>query len=416
MSIAGKRSSRGAERGRIVVVALAVALALALVVPAAARAQRAGPDVCPWCENDPQRLDAAGLVSHGPFPFAGKTSKAVQEHVSYARILWLESRHHRIGSLLEEYTVPERDAKFVRAELTELKEFFPKIDVRTRRLDPWLRLHIYAMRAEKFYQTFLDLLGLEDKDFPDGASPHVLETGRKYMGEGPYLGEKEKFEVYLAETLSQYRDVVGGFFGLGTRKPQRWNLIQHDALWFGLWAQEPNLNSDIAVYCCLVHNLAHNYLDGFKHYSYDLPVWLTEGLGHWAQREVHPAYVNYDTIEGSAPFRQNGEGWPGDVRRLLIKGRAATLAELGRKHSFAELSYEDHLVTWSKIDFLIATDRSKFGRFLDRMKGRLDPEGLPLSAGLVDEQRTALQEVYGWTLYDFEEAWKAYVLATYESK
>jgi hypothetical protein len=411
MSTPGKRSWAGAERA-----AAAVALLVAALLAAPARAQRPVPEVCPWCENDPQRLDAAGLVSHGPFPFAGKTTKEVQEHVSYARILWLESRHHRIGSLLEEYTVPERDVKFVRAELTELKEFFPKIDVRLRRIDPWLRLHLYALRSEKFYRTFLDLVGLEDDDFPDGTTPYLLGTGAKYMGEGRYLGEKEKFEIYLAETLAQYRDVVGGFFGLGTRKPQRWNLVQWDALWFGLWAQEPNLNSDMAVYCCLVHNLAHNYLDGFKHYSYDLPVWLTEGLGHWAQRQVHPAYVNYDTIEGSAPFKQNGEGWPAEVRRILQRGRAANLADLGRRHSFAELDQDDHLVVWSKIDFLIATDRSRFGRFLDRLKGRLDEEGLALSAGLVDEQRRALQEIYGWTLHGFEEAWKAYVLANYESK
>ena len=411
MAVAADRPRRRSVAGTLGAFGAAL---LAFPHPAA---RPGGPgEVCPYCKNDPKLLAPAGLVSHGPFPFGTTTSEEASKQIGYAKIYWLESAHHRIGSILGAYLIPDKETKRIRKELKELESFLPAIDSRTRTLDPWLRVHLYARRAEKFYASFLDLLGLKEGSFPDGKSKFNPGAGEKYMGEGPYLGEKDKYDLYLAETLPQFQDFLMKYFGLGTRKPQRWNVIRRDAMFFGLWAKMDALISDTAVHCCLVHNLGHNYLDGFKHYSYDLPVWLTEGFGHWAQRAVDPAFVNYDNIEGSAPFRQNGEGWPAETRRIIQRGRAAPLADLTRKNSFAELDQNDHIVIWSKVDFLISSDRAKFAALLDRLKGRVDEQGYYLSKGLPDVQREAIRDLYGWTYGEFEEAWKAWVLANYAAQ
>ena len=393
-------------------------LLLPVALPASAPPSATGAQekVCPWCKNDPVLLKAAGLVSHGPFLFGVATSDKVAERLGDVRVYFLESAHLRIASMLGEYTVPDKEAKKIRAELKELKAAIPRIDDRTRRLDPWLRLHIAALRAEKQYAAFLDLLGKKESDFPDGQTTYDPGSGKPYMGEGPYLGEKDKYDLYLAETLATYQDLLVQHYGVTTKKPQRWNSINRGAMFFGLWSKEENLNSDTAIHACLAHNLGHNYLDGYRYYAYDLPVWLTEGFGHWWQRAIDVECVNYCNIEGTNPLKQTGAGWPADTRRLVMRDRAAPVAELTRKNSFAELDQNDHLVVWSKVDFLIGTDHKKFAAFVDRLKGRTDTQGFTLSRGLPEAQREAMKEIYGWSYPEFEEAWKAHVLATYATQ
>src|SRR5262249_36510588 len=158
-----------------------------------------------------------------------------------------------------------------------------------------------------------------------------------YMGEGPYLGEKDKFDLYIADSLATHQDLLLQHYGVTTKKPQRWNTIGRGALIFCVSAKDENLNNnDTGIHCCLLHNLGHNYVDGFRYYAYDLPVWLTEGFGHWAQRTVDPAWVNYCNVEGTNPLKQTGEGWPAEMRRILQRNRGSSLADLTRKNSFAE--------------------------------------------------------------------------------
>ena len=103
----------------------------------------------PYTKNDPEVMARLGYVSYGPFEFGQRGDKAVttadiDTHMHYARILWVETPHLRIGSALEPWSVPFDPvikAK-IRAELTELKERgkLRRLNVKTRTLDSWLRL------------------------------------------------------------------------------------------------------------------------------------------------------------------------------------------------------------------------------------------------------------------------------------
>ncbi len=59
----------------------------------------------PYTKNDPERMRKAGYVSFGPFEFGelgskNITSEHVEDHLFYARIIWVETAHFRIGSTL----------------------------------------------------------------------------------------------------------------------------------------------------------------------------------------------------------------------------------------------------------------------------------------------------------------------------
>src|SRR5262245_15678534 len=102
----GAAGYRGAlsRRGRRYDGPLVILLAPLLAGLAGLAAGGDGP-ACPYCANDPSLLKAAGLVSHGPFPFAKDDSERVRSLLRPAPLLFLESAHFRIGSSLEAYSV-----------------------------------------------------------------------------------------------------------------------------------------------------------------------------------------------------------------------------------------------------------------------------------------------------------------------
>ena len=110
------------------------------------------------------------------------------------------------------------------------------------------------------------------------------------------------------------------------------------------------------------------------------------------------------------------EKWGPEVRRMVVKKEAASFASLLKRASFAELEWEDHLVCWSKVDFLIAQGEGKFGRFMRSLKERRDKKVFPDGSHMDDAQRAAFREHFGWTVPKAEEVWKGWVLEEYPVK
>src|SRR5207248_976998 len=75
-------------------------------------------------------------------------------------------------------------------ELKRLKAKFTSFKPPKGKLDPWLRLHLYAMRLEEEYAGFEKTFGITDEDF----DPTKQKEGVP-MGGGPYLGMPLKFTV-----------------------------------------------------------------------------------------------------------------------------------------------------------------------------------------------------------------------------
>lgn len=179
-------------------IALLPLIAGALLLSAPVQAQRGKlPTESPYTKGDPELMKAAGVISYGPFPFAGKTNEEVNAAIVTTNYIWIEVAHHRIGMDLPSYTVPISESPRIREELTELSKVLPGINPKTKFIDPWLRLHLYGLRAEKFYLKFQELLGVTDASFPG-------ERPNNYMGEGPFLGEKGKFEVLITERVENH--------------------------------------------------------------------------------------------------------------------------------------------------------------------------------------------------------------------
>jgi len=397
-------------------VAAGALLALALLCAAPAAAQRkkpTDPAECPYCHGDPALMKAAGILSHGPFPFGKNDTAKVDAFLVTSEIRWIETDFFRIGFGLRESKIKPEDKKKYVAELTRLKQVLPEVKPDTGVLDPWLRLHLYAQRGHEILDKFLGLINGKEVQLASGSDGGRWK-GNYAGGFGPYLGMTEKYEWLVTSTEAAHTAFMTEHFGLQLKVAHREHIISRGVLGYYCHAMEGQLRDDGALYGNLAFNLAHNFLDGLQHYSYDTPVWFHEGLAHWMERELNPRYNTFDSGEGGVAEMTRKENWKPEVLKLIADSSCPHVAEMMGLKSYAEFKLPHHFATWSMIDFLIRTQPQNFGKFVWVLKGNVDAKGIQTGAGLPDYFRTKFKEHFGMNYPEFEEAWRAWVKVAYQ--
>jgi hypothetical protein len=380
----------------------------------------------PYTKNDPAAMKKAGYVSFGPFPFGSIADKPVSSatidaSLEYIQILWVETKHFRIGMNLPKWAVPmdmETRTK-IRKELEELQKVLPSVNPKARELDPWLRLHMNAQRLEKLYAETSTLFGVKDEDFPADPSKVVITPGARYMGYGPYLGMKDKFLVLVLEKTGPYEQYMKNYLGRPTKHPQRWHFKEVSQILIAFPTEDEQFprKHDTALHCSLAFNVSQNLLDGFRYYAYDLPVWIREGFGHWNERRVDGKWPSYDQNEGSIADMRTIERWEPYCRQLIaVGGKFAPFTEVVGWRDFGDITFNDHITVWSRMDWLLSQGPEKWQKFLFGVKGRVDANWQADQNDLVGATREALQAAYGVSIIDFDRKWAEWVKAHYPAQ
>ncbi len=364
------------------------------------------PEQCPYCRGNPELMAKAQIVSHGGFAFGKLDTHGVDGLLATSDIRWIETPHFEIGFALGSHKVEVEEKTKIRAELTELAAALPEVVPTVKVLDPWLRAHLYALRCEKLWKRMLAILQVSESDFP--ATPWT--EGTQIIGMGQYLGQFGKFELLILPTQSSHSMYLLNQFGLTIKNTQRWNLIQRDTLSVTMHAQQGDLRKDDALHGHVVFNLGINLLDGYRHYSYDTPIWIREGLGHFLEREINPRNNSFDSSEGGIAELTRKWKWEPEVKKLVLKSPPRLAEVLGIKE-YAELTLDDHFATWSMVSYLIATNPDGFAKFNRLLHDNVDSNGLPTGVGLLDLHREAFKECFGMSYPEFDAAWTTWVLA-----
>ena len=403
---------------------IALGILLGLVLAPRAPAQKLidrnkpenDPVNCPYTGGDPERLAAIGVLSLGGFAFgAAPSTQSLDEHFGDHQVRWVETDHFRIGYGLGPYKVQMEERDKLRAELEALAPVLPGVNPKARVIDPWLRAYLWAQRAEKMWDEMLALLRVQESDFPDGSSEGWDTTG-KYMGEGPYLGEKGKFEVLFVPSEAASTEYLRKYFGLVTKLSQRWNILERDTLHMVIHTGAPHLRTDLALHAHFVFNQSQQMLDAYKHYSYELPVWVKEGLAHVLERRISPKYNTFDSGEGATADMTNKENWEPAVRRLVSRGEAVGMARMVSLKGYAELTLPHHYCCWSMVDYLMREHPDFLPLLLDRLKGLVNESFIGDGSSMWDVHREAFREGLSMTYAQFDEAWMAWVLANYSAQ
>jgi hypothetical protein len=209
------------------------------------------------------------------------------------------------------------------------------------------------------------------------------------------------------------------YLGRDSKFGQRWHFKDVGCLIFTIATEcdEGRLKHDTALHCSVAFNLSQNLLDGFRYYSYDLPVWIREGIGHWYERRVDPKWNSFDQTEGSPADMRKTWRWEPLVRGLVTGGgKFAPFAEAYTWRDFGTITFNDHMAIWSRFDFLMAQGQEKWRTFLFEIKGRVDAQWLADQSDLVGATREALQKAYGISVLQFDEKWGEWVKATYPAQ
>jgi hypothetical protein len=272
-----------------------------------------------------------------------------------------------------------------------------------KKVDPWLRVHLYARRGEELYARFQQLLAVADADFPEarGAGP--------FMGNGRFLGEKDKFEVVVHRDREAHQAFTQSFCGVSVRDSVRWHFEGLHKLLVSVPIAD-EFRKDRWLWPHAAHNLAHAFLSAYKHFSYDPPAWLDEGLALAIEKEIEPASATSCGEEGTKRDGRGPKDWAAHARKVVQSGKAPTFAELARAHDFGDLDLDACVACWSRVRFLADVHPAEFARFLGGVKGQLDEQGLPTGRDLADLQRKLLKDCFGWQTAAFDEAWKSWLV------
>ncbi|MEZ6004008.1 MAG: hypothetical protein R3F17_05840 [Planctomycetota bacterium] len=390
---------------------------IAMLAPASAQRDKlpkTDPGNCPYCHNDPEILAKSKLVAHGGFQVARGTIEDAMKNLPGAEIYWLETEHFEIGYGLGPYKVRQDEKEKIRAECAELALVLENIPEKPKILDPWLRLHLTAMRLEKIYANMLDFFEVKQEWFP--AAGTVWNQTGEYWGEGPYMGQKSKLEVMILPSEGLHQRWLRGNFGLLTKNTQRWHVIDTGALHLTIHEEQGSLSIDSAMHGHLAFNVSIMLCNSLRHYSYDMPIWLLEGIGHYMERQVCPKYNTFDSGEGGIAETNRKENWEPDVKKFVAKGEASSLGAMVRMTAWSELTLERHMTAWSMIDYLQKAHPGFLATLLKRTSDLRSEQNIPDGTNLLECHRDVFKEVLGMNYLQFDRAWAEWVTANYASK
>ncbi len=368
--------------------------------------------VDPYTGGDAAAMAAAGIVAYGPFPWAdGHGTPDIDRVLGERRVLWVETAHFRIGFSMKSAPWPEAAAakKQLQEEVKALRKKLPKVAEKPKKLDPWLRLHLYAQRCEQAYAQFHALIGTTDADFPaKGTRP----------GEGAYLGMPGKFLVLLFQKQSDMGRYMDRFCNMKADSSMRFYHDKTHSMLLAVAAEGLDGFDESGLHGHFLYALWHNLMNGLNGFRFPLPHWFAEGIAHCQARKVESDFLNIQIRDDEAVAEEKQNNWPVKVRRRAQHdGTWFPFETMVQWTDWKELGYHAHSQSWSRLDYLLQLDREKVGAMLRKLKnvpadGTFDGQ----AAQLRTLAQRLLFETFEFDAATFDQKWREWVLKTYPKK
>ncbi len=369
-------------------------------------------EVDPYTRGEPERMKRLGYVSYGPFVWRdGDSTLAVQESMGGMPILWVETEHFRIGSSLVTYKLSgdKEEKARLQEEIGRLRKKLGKLKTPKKELDPWLRLHLWAQRAEELYASFHADFGLAPAD---------------YAEKGPYLGKTDKFLLLLCQRKSEFNRHVRTYLQVDTNHAYRYDWAD-GGMFYGAnvevmkesWDSPAGKPFDAILHGKVVAGLVTNFVDGYRQNRYGSPRWLAYALPHVYVRRIDPRWVNAVGYEEGRSIREEDYKWEPRVASLVKNKFFASTEEMFGWAKYEDMNTRDHLVAWSRLEYLLNEAEGDRRGFLTALCD-VAPEGTPEAqqAALVERQTKALAECFGMTPEELDKAWARWVKKTYKKR
>lgn len=368
-------------------------------------------ELCPYTKGELELERKLGYVRVGLIPWRGTSdSQVVRENCGGVPMIFVETEHFRIGSSLLSYRIPndKEERARLKAEIGRLADKLGKLKAPKREIDPWLRLHLVAQRAEEQYQQFLDDWGIAPETFAK---------------EGANLGFPDKYLLLVCQRKSEFGRYIKiyensdleysyrtGWFGEGMITAGNFEAIAEH------WKDEKDMPLDSMFTCMITASIGANFIDGWNGNMFRAPAWLTYGYVHLAQKRFDPRWPVYDGRTNIYGKDRDKTEWQPRVSNLVKNDFFASTDKMFEWSKYDDMNQRDHLIAWSRLDFLLNECEGNGAAFLTAI--------CPTSSGISAEpvevrkerQVKALAEHFALTPTELDEAWAKWVKKTYAKK
>ena len=371
-------------------------------------------EVDPYTKGDRELELKLGYSKFGFVPWRNaEDSKSVQENMGGIPMLWVETEHFLIGSSLVTYKIPNdrEERERIKDEIGRLKKKLGKLRAPKKELDPYLRLHLYAQRAEDQYAAFVKDMGLDAEQFTK---------------KGTHLGHKDKFRLILCQRKSEFGRYVRTYeqqdieysYRTGWRGEGMLVAANVEAI-AEHWKGEDDAPIDSMFHCLVTHSLANNFIDGYEQQLFQAPTWLVFGLGHLYTKRIDPRWTFFDGRKVIYDRSDDAWDWYSRVTNLVKNDFFASAEEMFAWKAYGDLGPREHMVAWSKVEYLLTEvegDKAKFLSLACRSTGNRRKQDDTQAPELVTRQTHAMSEALGITPAKFDEEWATWVERTYKRK
>lgn len=379
----------------------------------------------PYTKNKPAAMKRAGILNYGPFMLEeDHGTDAVHKKFPEAKFLWLETEHFRIGSSLKSQAIPTgSDAKRrIQAELKLLKKRLPRVKPKTKVLDRWLRIHLFAMRLEQVHADFLkQIIQRRSQEFPSLDKVSADEKDPRYMGRGPHLGMPQKPILLLfakESNLMRYAKLAS--IQVDERNPHPiFKLTRSGSLLFGTSAEiiTHQVTPELRLHAHVLFNTVQSLIQGYKYFSHQVPAWISEGLGNVFVRRLHEEEYEFSGMKDWDTSKNYPRKWRENVRNLMGSGYAPKLETFVKRMQSKELDFNMQMCAWSLCDFLCQYKKGRpLALFLDVIKRtpEHEPGKMPSTEAILALQEQARKEAFGMEWSELEAAWHKWARRAYK--
>jgi len=369
-------------------------------------------EIDPYTKGERELLDKLGYVRFGPFTWTkGHPTNELEEMLGGTPMIWVETEHFKIGSSLSTYKVPadKEEKERLKEEIKRLKKRLGRLKTSRNELDPWLRLHLFAQRAEELYAKFVTDFGLTPDDF-----------GKKE----PYLGNPNKFLVLLCQRKSELSRYTKGVHNQVQDAVFRMGLYK-DCMVLGAsmesivenFPDQDNKPFDSIMHCRMIASLTTNFVDGFQSHLYQAPRWLGNVLAHYYVRQVDPRWMISRGHGPNDAAKEDGWKWEPVIMQLVKNKFFASAEQMFAWEKYEDMNKRDHMIAWSKIEYLMTVAEGDRSGWIEAMCRRgKGGKGGDVKKELVERQTRALLGCFELTPKELDAAWVKWVKKVYKRR
>jgi hypothetical protein len=369
----------------------------------------ATPPVDPYTDAKPAAMQKVAVLGYGPFAIGDQHgSEQVDALVGAGRMIWLETRHFRLGSSLPALPWPEesRLRKQLYEECRLLHKLLPAFASEPAELDRWLHLHLFAQRLEALYDDVRRRLGVDDAWF--AANP--MSEGR---GTGTNLGCSGKFAVLLFGQEAELGRYLRRYCEHAVDEPHRHWFRGADSVVFAtsLDARSGRLRDATLLAAHVQDAVAGMLVAAYAGGLDAVPWWFDVGVGHWYARRLHPRSCELGQLQDEEFAAADTWEWESRVRARVHRNLVLPWKSLVALADDKDRRPVDHLQLWSCVDFLFLQGEAETVRWFRYL--RAHPLRTRLMPAALAERwhEAAFRAALDCSLADAEARWRKFALA-----